>query len=148
MRLTLHTDYALRLLMLLAAEPGEPRTIADVARRHGISRHHLVKVTQTLVRAGFLNAQRGRGGGLALARPAAQIGLGEVVRATEDNFALVECFDRASNQCLIAGACGLQSPLGEAVKAFLATLDRHTLADLVAHPQRTARMRRILAQAL
>ncbi len=148
MRLTLHTDYALRLLMLLAAEPGELRTIASVAQRHAISRHHLIRVAQTLVRAGFLKAQRGRGGGLALARPAAQIRLGAVVRCTEDGLALVECFDAASSRCLIAGACGLRSPLAEATRAFFATLDRYTLADLVAQPKRTARMRRALALAV
>jgi len=145
MRLTLHTDYALRLLMLLAAEPGELRTIAGVAQRHGISRHQLVKVTQVLVHAGILRGQRGRGGGLALARPPAQIGLGDVLRATEEDFALADCFQGEGAGCLIAGACGLQSPLAEALKAFLDTLDRYSLADLVSHPQRTARMRRRLA---
>jgi Rrf2 family nitric oxide-sensitive transcriptional repressor len=145
MHLTLHTDYSLRLLMLLAAEPGELCTIASVAQRFRISRHHLTKVTQTLVHAGFLHSQRGRGGGLQLARPAMQIRVGDVVRATENNFRLVECFDKLSNQCLIAGACGLQAPLIEATRAFLAVLDRHTLADMVAQPSHAARMRRLSA---
>jgi Rrf2 family transcriptional regulator, nitric oxide-sensitive transcriptional repressor len=145
MRLAQHTDYALRLLMLLAAAPGELCTIAGVAQRYGISRHQLVKVTQLLVRAGILRGQRGRGGGLALARPPAQIGLGDVLRATEEGFALAECFEGEGAGCLIAGACGLQSPLEEALKAFLGTLDRYSLADLVSHPQRAARMRRRLA---
>ena len=145
MRLTLNTDYAIRLLMLLAAEPGEMRTIAGVAQRHRISRHQLVKVTQSLVHAGILHGQRGRGGGLSLARAPAQIGLGDVLRATEDGFELVECFQDEGAACRIAGACGLQSPLAEALKAFLDTLDGYSLADLVSHPQRTARMRKLLA---
>jgi Rrf2 family nitric oxide-sensitive transcriptional repressor len=145
MRLNLHTDYALRLLMLLAAEPGELRTIAGVAQRHGISRHQLVKVSQVLVHAGILRGRRGRGGGLELARPPAQIGLGEVLRATEEGFELVECFQDQGAACRIAGACGLQSPLAKALKAFLDTLDGYSLADLVSHPQRTARMRKLLA---
>jgi Rrf2 family nitric oxide-sensitive transcriptional repressor len=149
MRLTLNTDYAIRLLLLLAAEPGEVRTIAGVAQRHRISRHQLVKVARSLVRAGILRGQRGRGGGLALAKEPAQIGLGDVLRATEDGFALAECFEpvRAGRRCkcMIADACGVRSPLAEAMKAFFATLDRYSIADLVAHPQRTARMRRLLA---
>jgi len=152
MRLTLNTDYAIRLLMLLAAEPGEMRTIAGVAQRHRISRHQLVKVTQSLVHAGILHGQRGRGGGLSLARAPAQIGLGDVLRATEDGFALAECFEEErvgqACKCRIASACGLQSPLAEAMKAFFATLDRYSIADLVSHPKRTAQMRKLLALAV
>jgi Rrf2 family nitric oxide-sensitive transcriptional repressor len=145
MRLTLHTDYALRLLMLLAMEPDELHTIEEVAERYGISRNHLMKVTQTLVQAGFIDSLRGRGGGLRLGRSTASINVGEVVRATEDGFALVECFDRERNTCVVAPACGLRGPLDEALGAFLAVLDRYSLADLIRNPASLRRMRRLLA---
>lgn len=147
MRLTLHTDYALRLLMALAAEPGRRHTIADIARRYRISRNHLTKVALTLVQAGFIASVRGRGGGLALARPPSDIALGAVVRATEDGFALVECFEPGNNGCVIAAACGLRAPLREAVDAFLAVLDRHTLADLAASPRAARGLLRLLGPA-
>ena len=108
MRLTVHTDYALRLLMLLAMEPEQLHTIEEIARRYDISRNHLMKVTQTLAQAGFVESLRGRGGGLRLARPAGEIILGEVVRATEDGFDIVECFNRVNNRCVVAPACGLR----------------------------------------
>lgn len=146
MRLTLHTDYALRLLMLLAMEPGRLHTIEEVARRHGISRNHLMKVTQTLAQSGFVESLRGRGGGLRLARPAAAIALGEVVRATEDSFALVECLDPARNACVLATGCGLRGPIEEALAAFLAVLDRHSLADLLRNPGTLRQMQRLLPE--
>ena len=145
LRLTLHTDYSLRLLMLLALEPDELHTIEEVARRYDISRNHLMKVTQTLAQAGFVDSLRGRGGGLRLARPAGEIILGEVVRATEDGFNLVECFDRKTNTCVVAPVCGLRGPLEEAVLAFLSTLDGYSLADLVANPGSMRRMQQLLA---
>ena len=148
MRLTLHTDYALRLMMLLAMEPDHRHTIEEVARRYGISRNHLMKVAQTLVQAGFIGALRGRGGGLRLELPASAINLGAVVRATEDSFALVECFDRERNTCVVSPACGLRGPLDEALRAFLAVLDRYSLADLVANPGSVRRMRRLLSDPL
>jgi Rrf2 family nitric oxide-sensitive transcriptional repressor len=146
MRLTLHTDFALRLLMLLALEPEGLHTIEAVAGRYKISRNHLMKVTQTLAQAGFIESLRGRGGGLKLARPANRINIGAVVRTTEDNMDLVECFDSGSSRCPIAPACGLQSPLEEALFAFLEVLDRYSLADLVANPVAASRMRRLLSK--
>jgi Rrf2 family nitric oxide-sensitive transcriptional repressor len=104
-----------------------------------------MKVTQTLAQAGFIDSLRGRGGGLRLARPAAEIRLGAVVRATEDGFDLVECFDRERNHCIVTPACGLRGPLEEALLAFLTTLDNYTLADLVARPGMLKRMRHLLA---
>jgi Rrf2 family transcriptional regulator, nitric oxide-sensitive transcriptional repressor len=145
MRLTLHSDYALRLLMLLAMEPDGLHTIEQVARRYGISRNHLMKVAQTLAQAGFIDSLRGRGGGLRLARAAASINLGAVLRATEDSFALVECFDRERNTCIVAPACGLRGPLDEALRAFLGVLDRYSLADLIGTPASLRRMRQLLA---
>ena len=147
MRLTLHTDYALRLLMLLAMEPGRLHTIEEVARRHGISRNHLMKVTQTLAQSGFVESLRGRGGGLRLAREAAAIALGDVLRATEDSFALVECFDPPRNTCVLATACGLRGPIEEALAAFLAVLDGYSLADLLRSPGTLRQMRRLLPDA-
>ena len=145
MRLTLHTDYALRLLMLLAMEPDEIHTIEEVARRYGISRNHLMKVTQTLAQAGFVDSLRGRGGGVRLARDAATINIGAVVRSTEDGFALVECFDARRNRCVAAPACGLREPLEEALRAFIAVLDGYTLADLMSNRASLRRMRLLLA---
>ncbi len=147
MRLTLHTDYALRLLMVIAAEPDRRHTIAEIAHRYGISRNHLTKVALTLVQAGFVDAQRGRGGGLALARPAAAIRLGDVVRATEEDFALVECFAPATNACTITAACGLRAPLRAAIDAFLAELDRHSLADIIGGPRGARSLSRLLGPA-
>jgi Rrf2 family nitric oxide-sensitive transcriptional repressor len=147
MRLTFHTDYALRLLMLLALEPEDLHTIEAVARRYDISRNHLMKVAQTLAKAGLIDSLRGRGGGLRLARPPEEINLGTVVRATEDGFALVECFDRERNTCVVAPACGLRGPLEEALDAFLAVLDSYSLRDLVKNPATSRRMRQLLAEA-
>jgi Rrf2 family nitric oxide-sensitive transcriptional repressor len=144
MRLTVHTDHGLRLLMLLAIEPDVLHTIEEIARRYDISRNHLMKITQTLVQAGFIDSLRGRGGGLRLGRAAKSINLGAVVRATEDGFALVECFDREHNTCLIAPACGLRGPLEEALRAFFAVLDRYSLDDLVKNPGTFRRMRQLL----
>ncbi|MDE2134004.1 MAG: Rrf2 family transcriptional regulator [Alphaproteobacteria bacterium] len=145
MRLTLYTDFALRLLMLLAVEPDELHTVAETARRYAISRHHLTKVAHRLVKAGFVESLRGRGGGLRLTRQPDDINLGAVVRATEDNFALVECFDRERNRCVLAAGCGLRGPLEEALLAFLEVLDGYSLADAVKRPGTFRHMRRLLA---
>lgn len=145
MRLTLHTDYSLRLLMYLAIEPDRLHTIETIAERYDISRNHLMKVAQTLVQAGVVESIRGRGGGLRLAKLPDAINIGAVVRATEDGFALVECFDPDGNDCVIAPACSLRGPLEQALVAFLAVLDRYTLADLVKNPGSLRGMRRLLA---
>jgi Rrf2 family transcriptional regulator, nitric oxide-sensitive transcriptional repressor len=146
MRLTRHTDYALRLLMLLALEPNGAHTIEAVARRYRISRNHATKVAQTLIRAGFIGGARGRGGGLWLKRSPESLNLGAVVRATEESLALVECFDAKHNACVVAPACGLRAPLRTALNAFLAVLDGYSLADLVEAPSAAQRMRRLLAE--
>jgi len=144
MRVTLHTDYAFRVLMLLAAEPDELHTIEQIAKRHGISRNHLMKVAQTLIQAGYVEGIRGRSGGLRLAMNPEEICLGAVMRTTEDNFELVECFNRADNRCVIAAACSLKSPLEEAMAAFLDVLDQYTLADLVKNPNKRRQMTQFL----
>lgn len=135
MRLTLHTDYGLRVLMFLAASE-ERATIGGIADHYGISRNHLMKVVQRLVQLDLVHGDRGRGGGLRLTRPPAEIVLGPVVRALEDMGGFVECFDAATNRCRVTPACGLRGALAGAVGAFMAHLDGVTLADLV--PDRPA----------
>lgn len=141
MRLTRHTDNALRALIYLGIHSDEtPSRIGDISRRMGMSQDHLAKVVARLAQLGYVETTRGRDGGVRLARPAAEINVGAVVRATEDNLALVECFDPATNQCPIAPACALAPALDEALSAFLAVLDRYTLADLTAKPRALTRL--------
>ena len=132
MQLTLYTDYALRTLMYLAV-CDDTATITEIADHYHISRNHLVKVVDNLGRLGYITTTRGRQGGLRLAHPPASINLGEVVRRTEPNFHLVECFDPENNQCVITPACHLMGILGKAFKAFLDHLDQHTLEDVTAN---------------
>jgi len=134
MRLTAFSDYALRTLVYAAAAEGRLVTIEETARAYGISRAHLMKVVNILTRAGFVKAVRGRSGGFTLARPPGEINLGELVRATEPDFALVECFT-ADNACAITPVCRLPPILNQALAAFVAVLDRHTLADIVLAPR-------------
>lgn len=143
MHLTLHTDYAMRLLMFLGLNPERRCTIEEIAEHYRVSRNHLMKVALTLTQKGFVDSLRGRNGGLKLAKAPAEIGIGAVVRATEDNLDLVECFAKV-NTCRIAPACLLKQPFAEAVQAFLAVLDRYTLADMLANPGIFRSMRRLL----
>lgn len=136
MRLTRHTDNALRALIYLGIHTeGGPVRIADISRRMGMSEDHVAKVIARLAQLGYVETIRGRVGGVRLARVAAEINVGEVVRATEDNLNLVECFDPITNQCPIAPLCALAPALDEALSAFFAVLDRYTLADLTAKPR-------------
>ena len=134
MQFTKFSDYALRVLMYAHAAGGRRVTIDEMAAAYRISRAHLMKVVNSLTRAGYLTAVRGRSGGLVLARPAEDICLGEVVRATEPDFAIVECFS-TGNQCVITECCKLPRVLNEALTAFLAVLDRHTLASIALKPK-------------
>jgi Rrf2 family nitric oxide-sensitive transcriptional repressor len=134
MRLTNFSDYALRVLMYAAARGDRLITIDETAKVYGISRTHLMKIVNQLTRAGYLKAVRGRSGGVTLAKRPNKIRLGDVVRITEPDFALVECFG-PDNQCVITPRCRLRRALGEALDAFIATLDRYTLADLILNPQ-------------
>jgi Rrf2 family nitric oxide-sensitive transcriptional repressor len=141
MRLTRHTDNALRALIYVAIHAdATPARITDIARRMGMSEDHLAKVIARLAQLGYVETIRGRVGGVRLARPATEIVVGEVVRGTEDNMALVECFAPETNQCPIAPACALAPALDEALTAFLAVLDRYTLADLTAKPRSLTRL--------
>ncbi len=135
MHLTRHTDFGLRVLMHLALESPRSVTVAEVADAFGLSRHHLTKVAQRLRVLGVVETQRGRRGGLKLAKPPGEIALGIVVRALE-RFDVVECFDSATNGCILTPACGLQGAMTEAVEAFLHVLDGYTLADLLVRPRR------------
>jgi len=134
MQLTRFSDYALRVLMFAHAADGRLVTIEEMAGSYRISRAHLMKVVNALTRAGYLTAVRGRAGGVRLARPADQIRLGDVVRATEPDFALVECFS-TGNQCVIDGCCRLPVVLRRALRAFLAELDDHTIASIAIRPK-------------
>ncbi|GAA4003904.1 Rrf2 family transcriptional regulator [Comamonas faecalis] len=136
MRLTQWTDYALRVLMYCAACHGRERpvTISEIALSHGISRSHLTKIVQQLAAHGLLDTTRGRGGGMRLMKPAQEINLGSVVRLTEPDFEMVECFNDESNACRLSLHCGLRGALAQATKAYLGVLDGMTLADLVPEP--------------
>ena len=125
MRLTRYTDYALRVVIYLAARPDGLSSVADISEAYGISRNHLSKVVHELGKAGYVTTLRGRSGGIRLARPASQISVGELVRATEDGFDLADC-----GRCIIQPACGMSGVLTEAVTAFLAVLDLYSFADL------------------
>ena len=144
LRLTVYTDYSLRMLMYLAVHEGIRVTIAEIAAAYGISKAHSTKVAHQLGLAGFVGTTRGRGGGLGLARPAKEIRVGDVVRYTEPDMALVPCLGEEHGSCPIVPACGLRGALNEARQAFLAVLDRYTLDDLV---QRRAELAELLQAA-
>lgn len=131
MHLTSYTDYAFRTLIFLAIRREEGSTIAEMAEHYDISRNHLMKVVQQLARSGFVETTRGRGGGVRLGKEPSEIRLGDVMRATEDDLGLVECFVPERNRCAITRACRLRSVLGDALTAFLAVLDGYTLEDMV-----------------
>ena len=137
MRLTQWTDYSLRVLMYCAQCESQQTvaTIKSIADQHGISKSHLTKIVMTLAAGGYLLTTRGRGGGIRLGRPASQIVLGEVVRKTETDFQMVECFGDVPSSCALMPACYLKQILAEALGAFLAKLDGVTLADLMSTTQ-------------
>lgn len=130
MRLTLHTDYALRVLIQVAIANGKLITINDIAQSFDISKQHLMKVVNDLSRSGYLDTVRGRNGGIRLRRQPRDINIGQVVRETEDKLDVIECLERRG-YCQIERVCVLRGILGEATEAFLAVLDAHTLADLI-----------------
>lgn len=129
MRMTLHTDYALRMLIYLASRPGRICTVSEVADAYRLSRNHLLKVALRLRRMGFIDTTRGRAGGIRLAKSPAEINLGALVRGTEEDFSLVECMQGTGGACVISPVCRLKGIFGEALEAYLAVLDRYTLAD-------------------
>lgn len=135
MRLTSFTDYGLRVLMRMAGEPGRAFTAADLAAEFRVSRNHLAKVISALAAADLLETRRGGGGGAILARAPEDIRLGDVVALLEADQALVECFAAGANACTLIPRCRLKARLAHAEAAFLADLNRSTLADCVYRPE-------------
>jgi Rrf2 family nitric oxide-sensitive transcriptional repressor len=130
MKLTLFTDYAMRVLLYLGARPERRCSIAEIARAYRISQNHLMKVVNQLARQGYVTSVRGRAGGIRLGRAPETINLGRLIRDTEDGFDLVAC-----GRCVVAPACGVTGVLGEALAAFFAVLDKYTLADMLGRRQ-------------
>jgi Rrf2 family nitric oxide-sensitive transcriptional repressor len=140
MKLTAFTDYSLRVLIYLAAQPQKRATIAEIAASFDVSENHLTKVVHLLGKSGWLANVRGKGGGLELAMPPELVGVGAVVRQTEGAAVVAECFSDEANHCAITRICRLRGVLGEAVEAFYTVLDRYTLADLVQNRQALAKV--------
>lgn len=134
MRLTSFTDYTLRTLLHLGTNPGRLVTIQEIADLHSISKNHLMKVVNELARNGVIETMRGRNGGFRLAHAPEDINIGAIVRMSESDFYMAECFDPGGNPCGLVTACSLKGVLGSATAAFLAELDRHTLAMLLPEP--------------
>lgn len=136
MQLTLHTDYALRVLIFLAQKKGgELATITEIADFYSISRNHLVKVVHHLAQEDFIHTTRGKHGGMCLAREASLIPIGEVVRRMEPNFDIVECFSNSNQPCTVAPICTLKAVLHRASEQFISLLDQYTVADAVTQNQ-------------
>ncbi|WP_206740507.1 Rrf2 family transcriptional regulator [Oceanicaulis sp. HTCC2633] len=133
LRLTNFSNFALRLLQFAALHAPNLIRTEDVARAHGISRHHLLKAVNTLEKEGFIKAVRGRNGGITLNRPAEDVTVGEVIRITEAPLELVECFNAETNTCPLIGVCHLSASIQTATRAFLAVLDDVTIADIAAN---------------
>jgi Rrf2 family transcriptional regulator, nitric oxide-sensitive transcriptional repressor len=131
MRLTVYSDYALRVLTYLAVKQDTLATIAEIAESYDISENHLMKVAHQLGVAGYIETVRGRGGGLRLAKPVEAIGLADVVRTTEPDLAIVSCFKPVDAPCAIRPCCVLRRALEQARDAFMAVLEDYTLGDLV-----------------
>jgi len=145
MKLTAFTDYSLRVLMYLAADPTQRATIAEIAAAFDISENHLVKVVHFLGKSGWIQTLRGKGGGIQLALRPDMINVGRVVRDTEGAALPAECFLPEGNQCVITPACRLKNVLADAVKAFYLVLDQYTLADISKNRQALAKVLMIRA---
>ena len=143
MKLSLFSDYSLRVLMYGALK-GESFQLDEVTKAYGISRHHLAKVVQRLAQLGYLETRRGRNGGITLARTPQEIRIGRLVRETEEQPAILECFDPATNTCPINGSCQLKGIVGQALREFYAVLDRNTLHDTINGPHRARMMKTLL----
>ena len=129
MRHTSHADFALRVLLYLRVAPGRQGSVAEIAEAHGVSRHHLVKVVQHLAAADIVATSRGRGGGVRLVRDPSSISVGEVMRAMEKDFAVVECLGPA-RFCRVAGVCGARSVFSRALDAYFEVLDRSSIEEI------------------
>ncbi|HZY16298.1 MAG TPA: Rrf2 family transcriptional regulator [Ramlibacter sp.] len=131
MRLAEYTDYTLRVLMYCATNPDRLVTIAEIADSHGVSKNNLMKIVNALGRQGVLETTRGRGGGIRLLKPAEEIRVGDVVRAAESDFKLVECFDDDTNTCTMTATCRMKTLLNVALAAYFRELDAATVADII-----------------
>ena len=138
MRLAEYTDHTLRVLMYCASNPDRLITIGEIAQAQELSKNNLMKIVSELVRQGLIESSRGRSGGVRLVKPATQIRIGDVVRATETDFRLVECFDERTTNCTMLASCGLKGLFGRALTAYFRELDGATLADIISPPRRPA----------
>jgi Rrf2 family nitric oxide-sensitive transcriptional repressor len=148
MRLTVYTDYTLRVMMYLAVSypRGGVVTIMEIARAYDISRSHLMKIVNELSQNGFVEAVRGRSGGVRLARPPSEISVGQLVRMAEKDFAVVPCHDEGTTtHCAILPACNLKRGMRRAIDAFLRELDAMSLAETIVAPSTAASLLRIKA---
>ena len=143
MRLTTFTDYSLRVLIYLSAHSNQRAAVGEIAAAYGISRNHLMKVILFLVEEGYVATTRGRGGGVQLKLSPDRIRIGDVVRKSEADSVLVECFSREASQCRIESACKLRSAFHKAAQAFYSVLDTYTLADLLVNRPTMMRLLRI-----
>jgi Rrf2 family iron-responsive transcriptional regulator len=132
MRLTRQTNYAIRILMYCAANEDRLSRIPEIAAAYSVSELFLFKILQPLVENKLVETVRGRHGGVRLGKPADEISLFDVVRVTEESFAMAECFESDSAECPLVDSCALNAALREALGAFFAVLERHTIKDLVA----------------
>lgn len=139
-RLSLFSDYSLRIVILLGSTPDRVVSVKEIAATYGISFHHLTKVANGLVALGVVEAARGRNGGLRLAKAAQEINIGWLVRCTEADLAIVECLDSVTNTCPLSPDCRLKGVLEQALRAFVDVLDQYTLADLVRSPRQRQRL--------
>lgn len=140
MHITRYTDYSIRVLIYLALQEERLATIQQIASSYDISKNHLMKVVHQLTLKGYIESIRGKNGGLRLHRKPEDINIGVLVRETEQDLNLVECFS-SDNQCCITPVCGLKNILAEALKAFLETLDQYTLADILPERQKPQLLR-------
>lgn len=132
MRLTNYTDYSLRMLIYLGSmKEDKLASIQEIANAYKISKNHLMKVAHELGKNGYIETIRGRNGGLRLAHLPEDINVGKVVRSTEEDFNLVECFDKENNSCVISPACRLKHVLHDALSAYFEVLDGYQLSDLI-----------------
>ncbi len=131
MRLTRQTNYAVRMLMYCATNTNELSRVPDIARSYAVSELFLFKILQPLVSSGLISTVRGRNGGIRLAKPATEISLLDVIKVTEDNFSMAECFDSDNADCPLINSCAFNSALREALDAFFAVLAKYSIDDLV-----------------
>lgn len=148
MRLTTFTDYTLRVLMYLAIEPRRLATIPEMASAYDISENHLMKVVHRLARSGMIESVRGKGGGVRLALAPADIRLGQVIRCSEGETTIVECFSAENNACRITPACRLTKILADTFAGFYLALDGYSLADLITNPEQLGELLAIKGEPL